>query len=74
MEDALQYFHTYKGVFLHERACKQGKAKANAQRMELVKKLKVDDETNVDSWTPSKTRLKMNSFWHFISHEIDLSK
>jgi hypothetical protein len=42
MEDALHHFHTFKDVFLLGRAGQKAKAKANALRMELVKKRKVD--------------------------------
>jgi hypothetical protein len=38
MVDALHRFHTFKDVFLLGRAGKKAKAKANALRMELVKK------------------------------------
>jgi len=61
MEDALRHFHTFKDVFLLGQASKKAKAKANALRMELVKKRKVDEETNADSWTPSKKRREMNA-------------
>jgi hypothetical protein len=42
--------------------------------MQLVKKRKVDEETNTDTWTPSKMRRKMNARRNYISHEIDDSK
>jgi len=54
MEDTLCRFHTFKDVFLLGRAGKKAKAKANALRTELVKKRKVDEETNAESWTPPK--------------------
>jgi len=56
MEDALRHFHTFKDVFLLGRAGKKVKAKANALRTELVKKQKVDEKTNADSWMPPKKR------------------
>jgi hypothetical protein len=74
MEDALRRFHTFKDVFLLGRAGKQAKAKANALRTELVKKRKVDEETNAETWTPSKMRREMNAWRDYISHEIDVSK
>jgi len=74
MEDTLHRFHTFKDVFLLGQAGKKTKAKANALRMELVKKRKVDEETNADSWTPSKKRREMNAWQDYISHEIDISK
>jgi len=74
MEDALHRFHTFKDMFLLGRAGKKAKAKANALRTQLVKKRKVDEETNADTWTPSNKRRKMNAWWDYISHEIDISK
>jgi hypothetical protein len=61
MEDALHRFHTFKDIFLLARAGKKAKAKANALRTDLVKKRKVDEETNAETWTPSKKRRKMNA-------------
>jgi hypothetical protein len=45
-EDALHRFHTFNDVFLLGRGGKKTKAKANALRTELMKKRKVDEETN----------------------------
>jgi len=39
-----------------------------------VKKRKVDDETNVETWMRSKNRREMNAWPDYISHEIDISK
>ena len=72
--DALHCFHTCKDVFLLGWAGKKAKAKANALRTELVKKRKVDKETNAETWTPSKKRRKINTWRDYISHEIDVSK
>ena len=74
MEDALRRFHTVKDVFLLGRAGKKVKAKANALRMKLVKKQKVDEETNADSWMLSKKQREINAWRDYISHEIDISK
>jgi len=74
MEDALHRFHTFEVVFLLEQAGKKGKAKANALRTALVKKRKVEEETNAETWTPSKKGCKMNAWRDDISHEIDASK
>jgi len=74
MEDALHRFHTFKDVFLLGRAGKKAKAKAKALKTELVKKRKVDEETNAETWTPSKKRREMNACRDYISHEIDVSK
>jgi hypothetical protein len=61
MEDGLRPFHTFKDVFIPGLACKKAKAKANALRTELVKKRKVDKETNTETWTPSKKQREMNA-------------
>jgi len=37
-------------------------------------KRKVDEETNVETWTPSKKRGEMNTWREYINHEIDVSK
>jgi len=74
MEDPLHRFYTFKGVFLLGLAGKKAKAKANALRTELVKKRKVDEESNAQTWTPLKKRREMNAWWDYISHEIDISK
>jgi hypothetical protein len=74
MEDALQYFTTFKDVFLLGRIGKKAKAKANELRIELVKKRKVDDETNADTWKQSKKWREMNAWRDYISHTIDVSK
>jgi hypothetical protein len=74
MEVALHRFHTFKDVFLLRRAGKKAKAKANALRTELVKKRMVDEETNAETWTPSKMWHEMNTWRDYISHEIDISK
>jgi len=49
MVDALHRVHTFKHVFLLGRAGKKAKAKADALRTELVKKRKVDEETNAET-------------------------
>jgi hypothetical protein len=74
MENALHRFHTFKDVFLLGQTGNMAKAKANALRTELVKKRKVDEETNAETWTPSKKRPEMNAWRDYISHEIDVSK
>jgi hypothetical protein len=61
MEDAFCHFHTFKDGFLLGRAGKKAKAKPNALSTELVKKRKVDKETNAETWTPSKKRQEMNA-------------
>jgi hypothetical protein len=74
MENALHRFHTVKEVFLLGRAGKKAMVKANALRMELVKKRKVHEETNAETWTASKKRREMDAWQDCISHEIDVSK
>ena len=49
-------------------------AKATALMMELEKKRKVDEETNAQTWMPSKKWREMNTWWDYISHKIDVSK
>jgi len=73
-EDALHRFHTFKDVFLLMQAGNNVTAKANALRTELLKKQKVDKETNADTWTPSKKRHETNTWRDYISHTIDVSK
>ena len=74
MEDTLGRFHSFKDAFLLGRAVKKAKAKANAQRMELVKKRKVDEETNSETWKPSKKRREKNTQQDYITHKIDILK
>jgi hypothetical protein len=73
MEGALHRFHTLNNVILLRRAGQWAKAKANALRNELMKKRKVDEETNDETWTPSCKRRKMNAWWDYISHKIDVA-
>jgi len=74
MEDALHHLHTFKDVLLLGRAGKKEKAKSNAPTTELVKKWKVDQETNAETWTPSKQRHEMNAWQDYISDGIDVPK
>jgi len=74
VEDPLRRFHTFKDVVLLGRARKKVKAKGNTLRTEMVKKQKVGEETNLETWTPSKKQRKMNAWRENISHEIDISK
>ena len=67
-------FHTFKDVFLLRQAGKKVKAKGNALRTKLVKKQKVDKETNAKTWMPSMKQCIMNALWDYISHKIDVSK
>jgi hypothetical protein len=50
------------------------KGKANALRTELVKKRRIDEETNGETWTLCKKRREMNAWQDIISHLIDVSK
>jgi len=74
MADSLHRFHTVKDVVLLGRAGKKAKAKANALRMQLVKKRKVEKDINAETWTPSKKRRKMNAWRDYISHDIHVPK
>jgi len=72
IEDALHRLKTFKDVFLLGRAGKKAKAKAKALRTKLVKKRKVDEETNAETCTPSKKWREMNAWRDYISHMIDI--
>jgi len=61
MEEALRSIHTFKEVFLLNRAGKQITATDKALRVDQVKKQTVDKETNADSSTPSKEWCEMNA-------------
>jgi len=74
MVDALHRFHTLKDVSLLGRAGKKVNTKANALRTEPMKKRKVDEETNAETWMPSSKRGEINASQDYISHEIDVSK
>jgi len=74
MEDTLCSFQTIKEDFLLDRASKKSKAKANTLRKELIRKRKVDKERNAQTWTLSKKGHRMNAWWDYISHEIEVSK
>jgi len=74
MVDALSCYQTINDIFLLGRAGKKAKAKANALRMGLVKKRKVDEETNAETWTPSNKWCEMNAWWDYIGHHMDVSK
>jgi hypothetical protein len=74
MEDALCRVHTITGGFLLGQAGKKAKVKPKALISELVKKRKLDEETNTETWTPSKQQRQMNALQDYISHEIGVSK
>jgi len=61
MEDALCRYRTFKDFFLLGQASKKEKAKANTLKTELVKKRKVDEETNAETWMPPKKQCEMNA-------------
>jgi hypothetical protein len=50
------------------------KPKANSLRTELVKNGMVDEDTNAETWMPSKKRCAMNAWRNYISYKIDVSK
>jgi hypothetical protein len=74
MEDTLHRIHTFKDVFLLGRAGKKAKIKANGLITEIVNKRMVDEETDAETWTPSKMRRKMHAWRDCNSHKIDVSK
>jgi hypothetical protein len=74
IEDALHRFETFKDMFLLGPAGTKAKAKANALRTELMKKRKVDEEPNAETWTPSKKRRGMSTWQDYISYMIDISQ
>jgi len=65
MEDVFHRFHTFRDVFLLGRAGKKAKVKANALKTELGKKRLIEEETNPETWTPSKKLLKIRKYLHF---------
>jgi len=74
MDDALCRFQTFEDVFLLGQAGKNATAKANAMRTKLLKKRQVLEETQDEGWMASRKWCKMNAWWDYISHEIDVSK
>jgi hypothetical protein len=74
MEEALHRFHTFKDVFLLGQPTNKAKPKANSLSTELIMERNVDNETNAESWTPSKTWQKMNASQNYICHKVDDSK
>jgi hypothetical protein len=73
MEGTWHCCHTFQDIFLLGRASKKAKAKANTLKTELVKKQKVDKETNAETSTPSKKRREMNPLRDSIRHKIGIS-
>jgi hypothetical protein len=74
MEDTLCRFHHFNDDFLLGQAGNKAKAKANALRTELMKKQKVDKETNAETRMQSNTRRRMIYWRDYISHKLDVSK
>jgi len=66
IEDPFCHFHSLKDVSLLGRAGTKVKAKANALRMQLMKKQKVDEPTNAGTWTPSTKQREMNGWRDYI--------
>jgi hypothetical protein len=58
----LHRFHTFKDVFLLGQASKKDQVKANALRMELVKKRKIGKDTNDETWMRAKKRQELNTW------------
>jgi hypothetical protein len=61
-------------VFLLERAGKKANVKVNALGTELIQKGKLNEETNAQTWMPSKRWHKMIAWREYITHGIDVSK
>jgi hypothetical protein len=74
MEHALCCSCTLIDICLLRRTSKKAKAKANVQRMELVKKRQVDEETNAETWMPSIKRRKMKVWRDYIDYDIYVFK
>ena len=74
MEDCLRRFYTLKDISVLAWAAKKATAKPNAQRTELVRNGKVNQESNAGTWMPSMKWGEMNAWLEYISHEIDVSK
>jgi hypothetical protein len=69
----LRHFHTFEDVFLLGRAGKMPKAKSNALRPKRMKKQMVDEKTNAETQMLTEQRLKMNPWWDYFRHKIDVS-
>jgi len=74
LEDAMGRFYTFKDVFLLRLVGKIVQAEANALRLILMKKWKIDEETNAETWTLSKRPHELNAWRDYISDELDVSK
>jgi len=74
MDHAYHRFHTFKDVFIPGQTRNTAKVKAIALRTELLKKWKVDEKTNAETWTPSKKRREMNVWRDYMRRKIDDSK
>jgi len=74
MQDAMCRFHTLKDVLIVGRASKEAKPEPNALRTELMKKRKVDDETNAETQNLYKQPGEMNTWREYIRMEINVSK
>jgi hypothetical protein len=74
MEDAFHRFHTFKDNFLLRHDGKKANPKPNTLRTKLLKKQKVDEETNAVTCQLSMMGREINTWRDYISHEIDVSK
>jgi len=73
MEHPLRRFHTFNDVFLLGESGKKAKANANALRMDLMNKWRIDKETKAETWMLSKQQREINAWQEYISHKIDVS-
>jgi len=74
MQDVLHWALALKDVFVFGLAGKMVKAKDNPLGTELLKKKKVDEETNAETWTPSKKWHKMNTWQDYMNQQTDVPK
>jgi hypothetical protein len=74
MEESFHPVHTFKDVFSLGRAGKMAKAKHNALGTDHLKKQKVEEVTNAETWTLSTKRREINTWWDYFSPKIDVSK
>jgi len=70
----LASFSHFQRCFLTQASQAKCEPQANTLGTELVKKRKVDKETNAETLMPSKQRREMDGWWDYVSHEIDVSK
>jgi len=73
MHNAVCHFPTIKDALLSGRGGKKGNPKANALRMELIKKRTVGEEFNAEMMKQTEKWDKMNVWQDYLMHEIVIS-